>query len=157
MPASRPHIFNIPASAPFLRTLIDALLAGKLVPGFPEKSDPLALSRATIYLPTRRACRLARDVFLDSLDGGAAILPRIAAIGDIDEDEFAFAEAATGDLAQASLSLPPAFGGLERAMPLAALILTLGADALRRARAARHRWSPTTRSPRLRWRATWRG
>ena len=136
MPASRPNIFNIPASAPFLRTLIDALLAGKLVPGFPEKGDPLALSRATLYLPTRRACRLARDVFLDALDGGAAILPRIVPLGDIDEDEIAFAEAAAGDPAQASLALPPALGGLERAMPLAALILTLGADALRRARAA---------------------
>ena len=120
---SNPKIFNIPASAPFLPVLIDALRAGKLVPGFPATRDPLELSTATLYLPTRRACRLARDVFLDRIDGDAAILPRIVAIGDLDEDELAFAEAATAELAESALALPEALGGLERAMPLAALIL----------------------------------
>ena len=97
MPAAKPNVFNIPASAPFLAVLIDALRAGKLVRGFPASSDPLELSRATLYLPTRRACRLAREVFLDRLDGEAAILPRIVALGDLDEDEIAFAEAAHGE------------------------------------------------------------
>ncbi len=123
MPAAYANVFNIPASAPFLPALIDALRAGKLVPGFPAGGDPLALARATLYLPTRRACRLARDVFLDALDGNAAILPRIIALGDLDEDEIAFAEAATGALAGAALALPDALSGLARAMPLAALIL----------------------------------
>ena len=41
------------------------------------------------------------------LDGDAAILPRIVALGDIDEDEIIFAEAATGELAQAALNHPP--------------------------------------------------
>ena len=65
-PAAKPNVFNIPASAPFLPVLIDALRAGKLVPGFPASQDPLELARATLYLPTRRACRLAREVFLDT-------------------------------------------------------------------------------------------
>ncbi len=52
----------------------------------------------------------------------AAILPRIVALGDLDEDEIAFAEAATGELADAALSLPPAFGALERRLTLAELI-----------------------------------
>ncbi len=56
------------------------------------------------------------------LDGDAAILPRIVALGDLDEDEIAFAEAATGDLAEAALALPPAFGALERRLTLAELI-----------------------------------
>ena len=99
MPAAKPNVFTIPASAPFLRVLIDALRAGKLVPGFPASADPLELSKATLYLPTRRACRLARDAFLDELKGEAAILPRIVALGDLDEDEIAFAEAAIGALA----------------------------------------------------------
>jgi len=122
MTASRPRVFNIPASAPFLPVLIDALRAGRLVPGFPHGSDPLELARATLYLPTRRACRLARDVFLERLDGDAAVLPRIVPLGDIDEDEIAFAQAATG-IAEEALSLPPALSGLARAMPLATLIL----------------------------------
>jgi ATP-dependent helicase/nuclease subunit B len=122
-PQKTPNVFNIPASAPFLAVLIDALRAGKLVPGFPATSDPLELSRATLYLPTRRACRLAREVFLDQLKGDAAILPRIIALGDLDEDEIAFAEAATGELAQAALALPPAIAPLERRLLLAELIL----------------------------------
>ena len=122
MPVAKPNVFNIPASTPFLAVLIDALRAGKLVRGFPASADPLELSRATLYLPTRRACRLAREVFLDRLEGEAAILPRIVALGDLDEDEIAFAEAATGDLAEAALALPPAFGALERRFTLAELI-----------------------------------
>jgi hypothetical protein len=59
MAATHPNVFNIPASAPFLPVLIDALRAGQLVAGFPAGDDPLALARATLYLPTRRACRLA--------------------------------------------------------------------------------------------------
>jgi ATP-dependent helicase/nuclease subunit B len=122
MPAAKPNVFNIPASAPFLRVLIEALRDGRLVPGFPAARDPLALSAATLYLPTRRACRLAREVFLDTLDGDAAILPRIVALGDLDEDEIAFADAATAELAEDALQLPPAFGALERRLTLAEII-----------------------------------
>jgi len=107
--------------------LIDALRAGKLVPGFPASQDPLELARATLYLPTRRACRLAREVFLDQLKTDAAILPRIVALGDLDEDEIAFAEAATGELAEAALALPPSFSALERRLTLAKLISTWAA------------------------------
>jgi ATP-dependent helicase/nuclease subunit B len=109
-----PRVFTIPASAPFVPVLIRALLGGKLVEGFPASNDPLALANATLYLPTRRACRLARDQFLDVTGGDAAILPRIVAIGDVDEDEIAFAQAATGRRAS------------------------------HRTRRARRRWSPAT-------------
>jgi ATP-dependent helicase/nuclease subunit B len=114
-----PRVFTIPPSAPFLPTLIDALTSGRL--GFAAR-DPLALAAVTLYLPTRRACRLARDAFLDVLNIDAAILPRIVAIGDIDEDEIAFAEAAAGGLAADALDLPPAIGGLERRLLLTRLI-----------------------------------
>jgi len=123
MPNPAPRVFTIPASAPFLRTLIGALIDGRLVPGFAPGRDSLAWASATLYLPTRRAARLARDVFLDVLKTDAAILPRIVAIGDVDEDEIAFAEAATGDLTAASLDLPEALGGLERRLLLAELVL----------------------------------
>jgi len=115
-----PRVFTIPPSAPFLPTLIAALAGGRL--GFRPADDPLALAAVTLYLPTRRACRLARDAFLDALDGDGAILPRIVAIGDIDEDEIAFADAASGAIAADALALPPALGALERRLLLARLI-----------------------------------
>jgi ATP-dependent helicase/nuclease subunit B len=115
-----PRVFTIPASAPFLPTLIEALTSGKL--GFPAARDPLALASATLFLPTRRACRLARDTFLQVLKEDAAILPRIVAIGDIDEDEIAFAEVASGDIAADALALPEALDGLERRLLLTQLI-----------------------------------
>ena len=117
-----PRVFTIPASAPFLPTLIKALMEDRLGLGFKPSADPLALAAATIYLPTRRACRLAQKIFLDVLKRDAAILPRIVPIGDVDEDELAFAEAAIGD-GGAALDLPDALTGLPRAVPLAEIIL----------------------------------
>lgn len=118
----RPRVFTIPASAPFLQTLIGALVDGRLIPGFAARGDPAALATATIYLPTRRACRLAGELFLDVLGQDAALLPRLSPIGDIDEDELVFAETA-GPLVAAALELPEALGALERQMLLAQLIM----------------------------------
>jgi ATP-dependent helicase/nuclease subunit B len=116
----RTRIFTIPPSAPFLPTLIKAMTDGRL--GFRLPDDPLALAAVTLYLPTRRACRLARDAFLEALNVEAAILPRIVAIGDIDEDELVFAEMAAGAIATDALELRPALGGLERRLLLAQLV-----------------------------------
>src|SRR5260370_6621476 len=85
-------VFRVPVSLPFLRTVITALIDGRLVDGFEARSDPARLAQATLYLPTRRAGRLAREIFLDVLKTDAAVLPRIVALGDIDEDELAFAD-----------------------------------------------------------------
>ena len=46
------RVFSIPPGAPFLPTLAEALLAGRLVPGFRFDGDPLALADVTIYVPT---------------------------------------------------------------------------------------------------------
>src|ERR1700685_1823291 len=121
MIAAPTRVFTIPASAPFLPTLIEALIGGKL--GFAAARDPLALAAATLYLPTRRACRLARDTFLDVLKDDAALLPRIIAIGDIEEGEIAFPEAEIGELAADALALPQALHGLERRLLLTRLII----------------------------------
>jgi ATP-dependent helicase/nuclease subunit B len=115
-----PRVFTIPASAPFIPTLVRALISGGLVPGFAAGPDPLALAAATIYLPTRRACRLARDLFLDVTGASAAILPRFVPIGDPDEDEIVFAQAASPG--EAALDLPEAMGGLPRRLLLAQLV-----------------------------------
>ena len=92
-----PRVFTIPASARFLPVLIDALMNDRLGLGFKPGGDPLALAGVTIYLPTRRACRLVRESFLDIVKGDAAILPRLVSLNDVDEDEIMFAEAAAGE------------------------------------------------------------
>jgi ATP-dependent helicase/nuclease subunit B len=119
--ATRPRVYTIPASVPFLRTLLTALMEDRLGLGFKPGQNPLALAATTIYLPTRRACRLARQIFLDVTERDAAVLPRIVAIGDVDEDEIAFAEST--EQAASPLDLPDALGGLERKALLARLIL----------------------------------
>jgi len=115
------HVFNVPASVPFLRTVVTALVDGRLVAGFEARSDLSRLADVTLYLPTRRAGRMVRDVFLEVLDTDAVLLPRIRALGDIDEDELAFTDAASSDGALA-LDAAPALGGLERRLVLAQLI-----------------------------------
>ncbi|HEY3677334.1 MAG TPA: double-strand break repair protein AddB [Bradyrhizobium sp.] len=114
------RVFSVPVSVPFLRSVIAALVDGWLVEGFEARANPENLAKATLYLPTRRAGRMARKIFLDELNLDAVVLPRIVALGDIDEDEVAFAQAATAGLA--ALDLPPAMDGLQRRLLLAQLI-----------------------------------
>ena len=112
------------------------------------------LAQATLYLPTRRAGRLAREIFLDELKTDAAILPRIVALGDIDEDELAFAEGSEQFGGVAPLDIPPRLGELERRLTLAQLV---AAWAKGRRRSSQRRWWSAARHRRLRWPAIWRG
>src|ERR1700736_816421 len=116
------RVFSVPVSVPFLRTVITALVDGRLVAGFEARNDPARLANATLYLPTRRAGRLAREIFLEVLDTDAAVLPRIVALGDIDEDELAFAEPSDEVGGTAPLDIPPKLGELERRLTLAHLV-----------------------------------
>jgi ATP-dependent helicase/nuclease subunit B len=116
------RVFNVPASAPFLRTVIAALVDGRLVEGFDARASPERLAQATLYLPTRRAGRMAREIFLDVLGTDAVILPRIVALGDIDEDELEFAEAAEQFGGSAPLDIPPKLKELDRTLTLAKLV-----------------------------------
>ncbi|MET0219055.1 MAG: double-strand break repair protein AddB, partial [Tardiphaga sp.] len=115
------RVFTVPSSAPFLRTLITALVDGDLVQGFSARNDPERLAQATLYVPTRRAGRMAREVFLDVLQTDAVLLPRIVTLGDIDEDEIDFAQDQPRSSA-AELDTQPALDGLQRRLLLAQLI-----------------------------------
>src|SRR3979411_2337132 len=116
------RVFSVPVSVPFLRTVIAALVDGRLVDGFEARAHPEKLARATLYLPTRRAGRMAREIFLDVLKTDAVVLPRIVALGDIDEDELAFAEEAEQYRGAAPLDIPPKLGELDRRLTLARLV-----------------------------------
>ena len=113
----QPRVLSIPAGAPFLPTLADALLSGRLVPGFSHGDDPLKLAEATIYVPTRRAARALRAVFVERLGGASAILPTIRPLGEFDDDAAIFDGSGLDTLA-----LAPPIGKLNRVLLLGPLV-----------------------------------
>ena len=115
------RVFNVPPSAPFLHTVISALVDGRLVAGFDARAHPERLADATLYLPTRRAGRMAREVFLDVLQSDAVMFPRIVALGSVDEDELEFSDDGQLGGPEASL-LPPKLEDLARRLTLAQLV-----------------------------------
>ena len=116
------RVFSVPSSAPFLRSVIAALIDGTLIEGFSARANPERLATATLYLPTRRAGRMAHEIFLDVMGTDAVLLPRIVALGDIDEDELAFSEDAESFGGSAALDIPPKLDELERRITLAKLV-----------------------------------
>ncbi|MCC6983058.1 MAG: double-strand break repair protein AddB [Bauldia sp.] len=115
-----PAVFSIPAGAPFLDTLADALLDGRLgaIPGLGE--DPLAPADVTVLLPTRRAVRAFADILLARAPSGALVLPTIRPIGDVDEEEHLLVESA--ETAADRLLLPNAVSRVQRLLVLSRLI-----------------------------------
>lgn len=122
-PRPRPRVLSIPPAAPFLPTLVDALLTGRLVEGFAPGNDPLALASATIWVPTRRAARALATAFVSRLESDAALLPAIRTLGDGDDDDL---ENPDGDnMAGADNSaLLPIYPSLDRHLVLAQLVHT---------------------------------
>jgi len=116
------RVFSVPSSVPFLRAAVAALIDGRLIEGFEARTQPERLTQATLYLPTRRAGRLVREIFLEELGAQAVLLPRIVALGDIDEDELAFAGEAESYGGATALELSPKLGELERRLTLARLV-----------------------------------
>jgi len=74
-----PKVYSIAAH----RGFADALVAG-LIPRYAEKE--LGLARLTLLLPSSRAVRIVTEAFV-RLSGGGMLLPRMAAVGDLDLDE----------------------------------------------------------------------
>jgi ATP-dependent helicase/nuclease subunit B len=109
------RIFSIGGDAPF----VDALAAGLLAEAAADPAG-LALGRMLVLLPTRRACRALAEAFLRHTGGRALLLPRLQPIGDVEEDDLAFSEAAPA--IAAGIELPPAIGELRRRLLLAKLV-----------------------------------
>ena len=129
----QPSIYSIAAH----RGFADALVAG-LIPRYAR--DDVGLARLTLLLPSRRAARGITEAFVRaSGEGGSAglLLPRMAVVGDLDEDE------GLGGLLDplgSESAIPPACDPTRRWLRLAALIAELegkdapkGAALLRRA------------------------
>ncbi|MEK1887090.1 MAG: double-strand break repair protein AddB [Phyllobacterium sp.] len=115
---TRPRVFSIAPGVPFLPALIEAIQSGTLIPGFPlDRLDPMALARATIYVPTRRAARTLRSLLVEKSPVKSAILPVIRPLGDVDEDAAMF------DMgSEAFFDLSPPINATERLLLLATLV-----------------------------------
>ena len=113
------NVYSIPADVPFLKTLVTNVLDGTLLPDGFQFDDPLALSQVSIYLPTQRSARLLEEAFLDAAPNKTLLLPRIRALGDVDEDATLFEEDDLNRLRNgASSEVPPALSPLSRQLIL---------------------------------------
>jgi len=106
------NLFALPPHVP----LLDAVAIDWL----DRATDPLQRAHGLILLPTRRAARALADAFLRAAGGKPLLLPRITALGALDETPLALAGA---------LDLPPAVEPAQRLAALTRLILAKrGAD-----------------------------
>jgi ATP-dependent helicase/nuclease subunit B len=103
------NLFAVPPHVPFL----DALARGWLARC---ADDPLIVSKGLILLPTRRSARALAEAFLRVRDGRPTLLPRITALGALDETPLTLAGA---------LDLPPAVAPMQRLAALSKLILAM--------------------------------
>lgn len=102
------NVFNIPASAPFAKTLAEGVIAR-------YGSSPLALAEVIIFLPTRRAVRTFSDAFAHAV-GGSTLLPAFRALGDVGELD------AQADFLGFSVQAPKPISRMRRRLLLAALV-----------------------------------
>ena len=114
---SAPKIFNIPAGRPFAK-----ILAASLLRDYEGREQEL--SDVLILLPTRRACRVLQDAFLQLKGQKPLILPRLQPIGDLDEEELSLSLMGHEE----QWSLPPALSPLRRQILLAKLVQKLQPD-----------------------------
>ena len=105
------NIFTIPAGIPFAKALASSLLEE-------HASSPEALPDILILLPTRRACRTLREAFLQLNAGKPIMLPRMQALGDIDEEELSLSIAGAGGT-QKLTELKPVLPNMQRQILLA--------------------------------------
>src|SRR6476619_5406988 len=98
------NLFTVPPHLPFLESVARGWLA--------RGDDPLTVSRGLILLPTRRSARALAEAFLRVGEGRPMLLPRVTALGALDEAPLALAGA---------LDLPPAVEPMQRLAALARL------------------------------------
>ena len=103
------NLHTIPAGTPFLPALARWWLD--------RGTDPATTADGLFLLPTRRAARALMSAFLEVSDGRPMLLPRITALGAVDEAPLALSGA---------LDLPPAVPPARRLAELTRLIMAMG-------------------------------
>lgn len=107
-------LFSIPLSEPFLERFAQGVLAE-------VRDQPSILKSYTIFLPTRRAIRTLKKLFLDLYDGPSLFLPKMIPLGDVSEDELSL-----GNYIPNQKEIPP----LQRQALIAQLISAFGKGGL---------------------------
>lgn len=107
------NIFNISPAYSFLEVFGNYVIDT-------AKQNNQNIANDIILLPTKRSCRGLREVFLTLSKKENTILPKILALGDIDEDGFAFLDYENTNID--NFELPPSISNLERNLILARLI-----------------------------------
>jgi ATP-dependent helicase/nuclease subunit B len=110
--AKRPHLYTLP----FGQDLCDVTVAA-IIQNIGD--DPLALSKAIIFLPNNRAIRSMTEAFVRQASPGL-LLPRMVAIGDLALDE---ALGALLDPLTSAHTVPPVIEPTQRLMLLVKLII----------------------------------
>jgi ATP-dependent helicase/nuclease subunit B len=115
----RRRVLSIPSGAPFLPAFVEALLAGRVIEGFPDKTDPMALASARIFVPTRRAARALASELARQVSASSIILPQIVPLGAMEDSETQ----ALFDPELPEFERPDVVSEVERRLVLAELIL----------------------------------
>lgn len=105
----RPSLATIGPDLPFLDTLAGWWLerAG---------ADPMALADGIFLVPTRRAARGLAEAFLRASEGRPLLLPRVLALGALDEAPLSL---------DGSLAIPPAVPPARRLAMLSNFVLAM--------------------------------
>lgn len=108
---------------PYGVSFLDALAAGLIAA---TAGDERGLAGVTVLMPSRRACRSLREAFLRASNGAPLLLPRMAPVGDLDEQAVAAGLALGGE--SPLVGLAPPVPALSRDLVLARLIRAAGAE-----------------------------
>lgn len=117
---SRINLFTIPAGAAFA----DELARG-IVQRFGSDTDPFALAEVWVLVPTRRAIRTLKEAFERVSPSGITALPKIYALGDLDDDPSPLRDEADDSINLDELiapGLPPVISPLRRELLFTKLI-----------------------------------
>ena len=111
------NIWNIPASNGFADTLAQKLLDE-------YKGRELELADVLLLLPNRRACKVMAEAFVRLQGLIPTLLPKLQAIGDVDEDEIVLQDASADEL----VDCLPTINEIERLMLFMKIILARSND-----------------------------
>ncbi len=118
-----PRVFTISIGDPFLDTLARSITNGDILPDWPDPKNPLSLSDATIFLPTRRAARVLSDIFASGGVLRTQLLPKILPLGGNDGVEDRLLIERGMELIADTSYLLPEINAVQRRLTLTKMVL----------------------------------